>query len=77
MRKLFPLSYPKKGVGVSFVGYLVIYLLASLIKGILVYFGGEGTPVGLAGGIFALVATVYIFIGLMLLCFDFLKLHKK
>ena len=77
MRKLFPLSYPKKGVVLPFVGYLIIYVVSSLIKGVLVYFGGEGSVLAFAGGIFALVVTVYIFIGLMLLCFDFLKLHKK
>lgn len=77
LKYIFPLSYPKKSVWRSAIGYFVIYFLSSLLKGTLVYFFGEGTPLGNLGGYISLGATVYIFIGLLLLCFDHLKIGKK
>lgn len=76
LKYIFPLSYPKKSVWRSIVGYFLVYFLSSLAKGVLVYFG-QGTPVATVGGYVSFLATVYIFLGLMLLCFDHLKLGKK
>lgn len=72
-RKLFPFSYPKKGVLSSALAYFGIYILGSLLKGTIVYL----TDYDMVGGIVAILTTVYVFIGLILLCFDHLKLHKK
>lgn len=77
LKYIFPLSYPKKSVWRSAVGYFLVYFISSLVKGTLVYFGGEGSSLGNIGGIIALAATVYIFIGLLLLCFDHLKIGRK
>lgn len=77
LKYIFPLSYPKKSVLKSAIGYFLVYFLSSLLKGTLVYFFGEGTTLGNLGGYIALFATVYIFIGLLLLCFDHLKIGRK
>lgn len=77
LKYIFPLSYPKKSVWRSAVGYFVLYFLSSLLKGTLIYFCGEGSTAGNIGGTVALAATVYIFIGLLLLCFDHLKIGRK
>ncbi|MBO5199797.1 MAG: hypothetical protein J6B93_00800 [Clostridia bacterium] len=72
-RKLFPFSYPKGGVLPAALAYFGIYILGSLLKGTIVYL----TEYDMVGGIVAVLTTVYVFIGLILLCFDHLKLHKK
>ncbi len=72
-RKLFPFSYPKGNVLFSALAYFGIYILGSLVKGTIVYL----TDYDMVGGIVAVLTTVYVFIGLILLCFDHLKLHKK
>lgn len=77
LKYIFPLSYPKKSVLKSAIGYFLVYFLSSLLKGTLVYFFGEDTTLGNLGGYIALFATVYIFIGLLLLCFDHLKIGRK
>ncbi len=77
LKYIFPLSYPKKSVWASVIGYFVLYIVISLAKGVLVYFGGEGSTMAVWGGGIALAGTVYIFIGLLLLCFDHLKIRKK
>jgi hypothetical protein len=77
LKYLFPLSYPKKSVWTAVIGYFVLYIAVSLAKGTLVYFGGEGSVLATWGGGIALAGTVYIFIGLLLLCFDHLKIRKK
>ena len=77
LKYIFPLSYPKKSVVKSAVGYFLVYFLSSLTKGTLVYFFGEKTPLGYLGGYISLFATVYIFMGLLLLCFDHLKIGRK
>ncbi len=77
LKYIFPLSYPKKSVWLSSVGYFVLYFLSSLFKGTMIYFFGEGSKLGNLGGTIALLATVYIFIGLLLLCFDHLKIGRK
>lgn len=77
MKYIFPLSYPKKSVWSSVIGYFLIYFLSSLAKGISVYFFEKGSNLALLGGIISLASTVYIFIGLLLLCFDHLKLGNK
>lgn len=74
---IFPLSYPKKSVLKSAIGYFLVYFFSSLTKGTLVYFFGEGTTLGTLGGAVSLASTVYIFIGLLLLCFDHLKIGRK
>ena len=76
LKYIFPLSYPKKSVWLSALGYFLVYLLSSLTKGTLVYFFGDST-LGLVGGYVSLISTVYIFIGLLLLCFDHLKIGRK
>ncbi len=77
LKYIFPLSYPQKSVWLSAVGYFLIYFISCLAKGTLIYFCGEGSKGGNIGGIIALAATVYIFIGLLLLCFDHLKIGRK
>ena len=77
LKYIFPLSYPKKSVLRSVIGYFLVYFLSSLLKGTLVYFFGEGTTLGILGGYISLASTVYIFIGLLLLCFDHLKIGRK
>ena len=77
LKYIFPLSYPKKSVMRSAVGYFAVYILSSLAKGTLVYFFGAESRLGNLGGIISLAATVYIFIGLLLLCFDHLKIGRK
>ena len=73
LKKLFPLSYPKKSVLLSVIGYFLVYFIGSLIKGTIVYL----TDFDLAGGIVGLTSTVYVFAGFLVLCFDHLKLQKK
>ncbi|MBO5872626.1 MAG: hypothetical protein J6Q56_00285 [Clostridia bacterium] len=73
LKRFFPLSYPKKTVLGSAAAYFLIYFIGSFIKGAVVYL----TELDLIGGIFGLAITVYVFIGLLLLCLDHLKLHKK
>ena len=77
LKYIFPLSYPKKSVWTSVIGHFVLYIVISLAKGTLVYFVGEGSTLATIGGGIALAGTVYIFIGLLLLCFDHLKIRKK
>ena len=77
LKYVFPLSYPKKSVWTSAIGYFLLYIVISLVKGTLLYFGGEGSNMATLGGVVALAGTVYIFIGLLLLCFDHLKISKK
>ena len=77
LKYIFPLSYPKKGVMKSAIGYFLVYFLSSLAKGTLVYFFGKTSTLGIIGGYISLVSTVYIFIGLLLLCFDHLKIGRK
>ncbi len=77
LKYIFPLSYPKKSVWLSAVGYFILYFASSLFKGTMIYFFGEGTTLGNFGGIVALASTVYIFIGLLLLCFDHLQIGRK
>lgn len=77
LKYIFPLSYPKKSVFKSAIGYFLVYFLSSLTKGTLVYFFGEGSALGNLGGYISLLSTVYIFIGLLLLCFDHLKIGRK
>lgn len=77
LKYIFPLSYPKKSVFLSAIGYFLVYFLSSLTKGTLVYFFGSKSTLGLVGGYISLFSTVYIFIGLLLLCFDHLKIGRK
>ena len=77
LKYIFPLSYPKKSVLKSAIGYFLVYFFSSLTKGTLVYFFGEGTTLGTLGGAVSLASTVYIFIGLLLLCFDHLKQEEN
>ena len=77
LKYIFPLSYPKKSVFLSAIGYFLVYFLTSLLKGTLIYFYGANTLPALIGGYISLFATVYIFIGLLLLCFDHLKIGRK
>ena len=77
LKYIFPLSYPKKSVMKSAIGYFLVYFLSSLTKGTLVYFFGKTSALGIIGGYISLVSTVYIFIGLLLLCFDHLKIGRK
>lgn len=77
LKYIFPLSYPKKRVFASAVGYFAVYFLASLLRGTLVYFFGEDTPLGILGGYITLLSSVYVFIGLLLLCIDHLKIGRK
>ena len=77
LKYIFPLSYPKKSVFLSAIGYFLVYFLTSLLKGTLIYFYGANTVPALIGGYVSLFATVYIFIGLLLLCFDHLKIGRK
>ncbi len=77
LKYIFPLSYPKKSVLKSAIGYFLVYFLSSLTKGTLIYFFGENSTLGIVGGYISLISTVYIFIGLLLLCFDHLKIGRK
>ena len=78
LKYIFPLSYPKKSVLKSAIGYFLIYFLSSLAKGTLIEFFEESIPsLANLGGYISLLSTVYIFIGLLLLCFDHLKIGKK
>ena len=77
LKYIFPLSYPKKRVWLSSVGYFMVYFVASFIKGAMIYFFGAETKLGALGGTISLLATVYIFIGLLLLCFDHFKIGRK
>ena len=78
LKYIFPLSYPKKSVLKSAIGYFLVYFLSSLLKGTLIYFFKETIPaLAMLGGYISLFSTVYIFIGLLLLCFDHLKMGKK
>ena len=78
LKYIFPLSYPKKSVLKSAIGYFLVYFLSSLTKGTLIYFFKDTIPaLAKLGGYISLLSTVYIFIGLLLLCFDHLKLGKK
>lgn len=77
LKYIFPLSYPKKSVVNSAIGYFLVYFLSSLAKGALVYFFGASSVLGTLGGYISLLSTVYIFIGLLLLCFDHLKIGRK
>lgn len=77
LKYIFPLSYPKKSALSSAIGYFLVYFLSSLLKGTLVYFFGKTSTFGIVGGYISLLSTVYIFIGLLLLCFDHLKIGRK
>ena len=77
LKYIFPLSYPKKSVLRSAIGYFLVYFLSSLLNGTLVYFFGKTSTFGIVGGYISLLSTVYIFIGLLLLCFDHLKIGRK
>lgn len=72
LRFLFPLSFPKKSILRSCVGYLVLYIVGSLIKGTIVYL----TEFDMLGGIIGLVFTVYIFFGLCVLALKHFNLIK-
>ena len=73
MQKLmvfFPLSRAKSGkkVFISLVIYLLINYVAGLIDQLL---GGVGLD--LVGGVFALFVNIYVFIGIFLLAYNFIK----
>lgn len=73
LKYIFPLSYPKKSVIHALIGYVVVYIVGSLVRGVIVYL----TDFDSFGGTVGNLTTIYVFIGLILLAFDHLKLHKK
>ena len=56
LKYIFPLSYPKKSVLKSAIGYFLVYFLSSLLKGTLIYFFGEASTLGLVGGYISLIS---------------------
>ena len=73
LKYIFPLSYPKKSIIRALLGYVLVYIVGSLAQGTIIYL----TEFDRLGGIVGTLTTVYVFIGLILLAFDHLKLHKK
>ena len=73
LKILFPLSFPTGKIWKSILLYLAVYVVGSLMQGVIVYL----TAFDRTGYLVGFFSQVYTFVGLFLLCLDHLNLINK